>query len=209
MNTEVILKRELLGGEISQKSKSEFFSATDLFKIGNKWRVANGLIHKTLQEYNHLKSTKEFESELKARFKIVRKLKRGRGEHLWVHPLLFLDMALWLNPTLKVEVYEWLFDNLIKYRNDSGDSYKKMCGALFVRANKSEYIQNIKKLCKLIQLECGVTDWNKASETQLKLRDKMHENIALLADILNNNKEAIRLGILKAKEAISISKEGD
>lgn len=209
MNTEVILKRELLGGEISQKSKSEFFSATDLFKIGNKWRVANGLIHKTLQEYNHLKSTKEFESELKARFKIVRKLKRGRGEHLWVHPLLFLDMALWLNPTLKVEVYEWLFDNLIKYRNDSGDSYKRMCGALFVRANKSEYIQNIKKLCKLIQLECGVTDWNKANEAQLKLRDKMHENIALLADVLNNNKEAIRLGILKAKEAILISEEGD
>ena len=207
MNTEVILKRELLGGEISQKSKSEFFSATDLFKIGNKWRVANGLIHKTLQEYNHLKSTKEFESELKARFKIVRKLKRGRGEHLWVHPLLFLDMALWLNPTLKVEVYEWLFDNLIKYRNDSGDSYKKMCGALFVRANKSEYIQNIKKLCKLIQLECGVTDWNKANEAQLKLRDKMHENIALLADVLNNNKEAIRLGILKAKEAILINEE--
>ena len=209
MNTEVILKRELLGGEISQKSKSEFFSATDLFKIGNKWRVANGLIHKTLQEYNHLKSTKEFESELKARFKIVRKLKRGRGEHLWVHPLLFLDMALWLNPTLKVEVYEWLFDNLTKYRNDSGDSYKKMCGALFVRANKSEYIQNIKKLCKLIQLECGVTDWNKANEAQLKLRDKMHENIALLADVLNNNKEAIRLGILKAKEVILISEEGD
>lgn len=209
MNTEVILKRELLGGEISQKSKSEFFSATDLFKIGNKWRVANGLIHKTLQEYNHLKSSKEFESELKAKFKIVRKLKRGRGEHLWVHPLLFLDMALWLNPTLKVEVYEWLFDNLIKYRNDSGDSYKKMCGALFVRANKSEYIQNIKKLCKLIQLECGVTDWNKANEVQLKLRDKMHENIALLADVLNNNKEAIRLGILKAKEAILVSEESD
>lgn len=209
MNTEVILKRELLGGEISQKSKSEFFSATDLFKIGNKWRVANGLIHKTLQEYNHLKSSKEFESELKAKFKIVRKLKRGRGEHLWVHPLLFLDMALWLNPTLKVEVYEWLFDNLIKYRNDSGDSYKKMCGALFVRANKSEYIQNIKKLCKLIQLECGVIDWNKANEVQLKLRDKMHENIALLADVLNNNKEAIRLGILKAKEAILVSEESD
>ncbi|HFJ2313243.1 TPA: KilA-N domain-containing protein [Campylobacter coli] len=199
MKTEVILKRELLGGEISQKSKSEYFSATDLFRVGNKWRSLNGLKNKTLEEYNHLKSTKEFEAELKLKYE-TRIMKRGRGQHLWVHPILFIDMALWLSPNLKIEVYEWLFDNLIKYRNNSGDSYKKMCGALFVRANKSDYIKNIQKLCKLIQVECGVIDWNTASENQLKLRDKIHENIALLADVLNNNKEAIRIGILKAKE---------
>ncbi|EPE0650336.1 KilA-N domain-containing protein [Campylobacter jejuni] len=199
MKTEVILKRELLGGEISQKSKSEYFSATDLFRVGNKWRSLNGLKNKTLEEYNHLKSTKEFEAELKLKYE-TRIMKRGRGQHLWVHPILFIDMALWLSPNLKIEVYEWLFDNLIKYRNNSGDSYKKMCGALFVRANKSDYIKNIQKLCKLIQVECGVSDWNTASENQLKLRDKIHENIALLADVLNNNKEAIRIGILKAKE---------
>lgn len=199
MKTEVILKRELLGGEISQKSKSEYFSATDLFRVGNKWRSLNGLKNKTLDEYNHLKSTKEFEAELKLKYE-TRIMKRGRGQHLWVHPILFIDMALWLSPSLKIEVYEWLFDNLIKYRNNSGDSYKKMCGILFVRTNKSEYVKNIQKLCKLIQVECGVNDWNTASENQLKLRDKIHENIALLADVLNNNKEAIRIGILKAKE---------
>ena len=199
MKTEVILKRELLGGEISQKSKSEYFSATDLFRVGNKWRSLNGLKNKTLEEYNHLKSTKEFEAELKLKYE-TRIMKRGRGQHLWVHPILFIDMALWLSPNLKIEVYEWLFDNLIKYRNNSGDSYKKMCGALFVRANKSDYIKNIQKLCKLIQVECGVIDWNTASENQLKLRDKIHENISLLADVLNNNREAIRIGILKAKE---------
>ena len=199
MKTEVILKRELLGGEISQKSKSEYFSATDLFRVGNKWRSLNGLKNKTLDEYNHLKSTKEFEAELKLKYE-TRIMKRGRGQHLWVHPILFIYMALWLSPSLKIEVYEWLFDNLIKYRNNSGDSYKKMCGILFVRTNKSEYVKNIQKLCKLIQVECGVNDWNTASENQLKLRDKIHENIALLADVLNNNKEAIRIGILKAKE---------
>ena len=199
MKTEVILKRELLGGEISQKSKSEYFSATDLFRVGNKWRSLNGLKNKTLDEYNHLKSTKEFEAELKLKYE-TRIMKRGRGQHLWVHPILFIDMALWLSPSLKIEVYEWLFDNLIKYRNNSGDSYKKMCGILFVRANKTDYVKNIQKLCKLIQVECGVSDWNTASEKQLQLRDKIHENIALLADVLNNNREAIRIGILKAKE---------
>ena len=42
MVTEVIMKRELFGHEISQKSKSEFFSATDLSKAGNEWRRSNG-----------------------------------------------------------------------------------------------------------------------------------------------------------------------
>ena len=43
MKTEVIMKRELFGSEISQQSKSGFFSATDLVKVGNKWRYENGL----------------------------------------------------------------------------------------------------------------------------------------------------------------------
>lgn len=199
MVTEVVLKRELLGDFVSQKSKSGFFSATDLFKIGNHWRVANGLKSKNLDEYNHLTSTKEFEKSLQSKHGKTRIFQRGRGQHLWVHPLLFIDMALWLNPQLKLEVYEWLFDNLLMYRNDSGDSFKKMCGALLIRANKTDYVQNIQKLCKLIQVECGVSDWNTATQEQLRLRDRIHENIALLADVLNNNKEAIRLGIYKAK----------
>ena len=63
MKTEVILKRELLGGEISQKSKSEYFSATDLIRVGNKWRSLNGLKNKTLDEYNHLMDALRYATE--------------------------------------------------------------------------------------------------------------------------------------------------
>lgn len=201
MTTEVIMQRELLGDFVSQKSKSGFFSATDLFRVGNKWRLANGLDSKTMQDYLQTKNVKEFIAELKTRNNGEMPLisGRGRGHHSWVHPLLFIDMALWINPKLKIEVYEWLFDNLLMYRNDSGDSYKKMCGALLLRANKTDFVKNIQKLGKLIQVECGVSDWNNATQEQLRLRDRIHENIALLADVLNNNKEAIRLGIFKAK----------
>lgn len=58
--------------------------------------------------------------------------------------LLFLDLALAINPKLKVEVYEWLFDKLLEYRNDSGDSFKEMTGALYNNcSNKSQF----SKLC--------------------------------------------------------------
>lgn len=203
MKTEVILKRELLGGEIQQKSKSEYFSITDLFKIGNKWRLSNGMDCKTMQDYLQVKSHKEFIAELDTKFKKKVLISgKGRGKHTWGHPLVFIDMALWINPKLKIEVYEWLFDNLLKYRNDSGDSFKRMCGALFVRANKTDFVKNIQKLCKLIQVECGVTDWQCANQEQLALRDRIQENIALLADVLSDNRESIRLGILKAKETL-------
>ena len=65
---------------------------------------------------------------------------RGRGNHTWVHPYLFIDLALAINPKLKLEVYRWIQDYLLKYRNKSGDSYKRMTGALYERAsNKSKF----------------------------------------------------------------------
>ena len=204
MKTEVVRKSELFGVEISQKSKSEFFSATDLIKAGNKWRVSNMLEPFNLPMYYQQKGTKEFITELEAKFGTVKIAGKGRGKHSWVHPLLFIDIALALNPKLKVEVYEWLFDHLIRNRNESGDSYKKMCGALYAHCSaKTHFNQDIKVLANFIKTHCGLKEnqaWETASEVQLKLRDRIHENIALLADVLNNNKEAIRIGIVKAME---------
>ncbi|HQC67463.1 MAG: hypothetical protein GX467_12140 [Rikenellaceae bacterium] len=43
------------------------------------------------------------------------------------------------------------------------------------------------------------TGFVSATEEQLRLRDKIHDNIALLAQVMNNLKEAIRIGIHQAK----------
>ena len=42
MITEVVMKRELWGREIRQKSKSEYFCASDLVNAGNTWRLSEG-----------------------------------------------------------------------------------------------------------------------------------------------------------------------
>lgn len=199
MYTEVIMKRELFGREISQKSKSEFFSATDLVKAGNRWRASQGMELFKLTTWLASKRVKEFVSELKKEYGEVIVRAKAKNQHTWVHPFLFIDLALSINPKLKVEVYKWMYDSLIKYRNNSGDSYKKMAGALYINSsNKAffpkqirEYAHNIKKVCK-------VDDWQVATEEQLKLRDKIHENIALLCDVLKSNEDAVRIGIKKA-----------
>jgi hypothetical protein len=199
MKTAVVMERALFGGVISQNSKTGMFSATDLVKIGNKWRIANDLPVFTMKSWLATKGTKEFMAELESKYGKIKSSARGKGTHTWVHPLLFIDMALAISPKLKIETYEWLFDELIKNRNDSGDSYKLMCGTLFARTTqKTKFNHYVMDVARKIKLACNVDDWNTATQEQLKKRDKIHNNIALLAEVLNNNDEAVRLAILKS-----------
>ena len=94
-------------------------------------------------------------------------------------------------------------DSLLKYRNDSGDSYKKMCGALFCRIKgKTNFPHTISKIAKLIKFECGVDDWQTATERQLLLRDKIQDSIYLLSDVLTDVDQIVKVSIRKAKELV-------
>lgn len=203
MKTAVMMKRELLGSSVTQDSKTKMLSATDLLKVGNLWRLQNDMKILDLSAWLNTKSTQEFVKELEEKFGKGNVLKLSKGgkttaHHTWFHPLLFIDMALAISPKIKIEVYQWLFDELIKNRNDSGNSYKAMCGALYVRAvNKAFFAKEVQKIALKIKKKCNVTDWETATEEQLKLRDKLHSDIALLADVLNNNDEAVRLALEK------------
>jgi len=198
MRTEVIMKRKLFGCEISQKSKSEFFSATDLERAGNFYRLSNGLAQFSLSSYFGTISYKEFEKELISKYGEVKINSRGKNQHTWVHPLIFVDIALSISPKIKIEAYEWLFDNLIKYRNESGVSYKKMCGTLFAKTKSpSTFHKDIEKVAENIKLACNVNDWNNATEQQLQKRDKIQDNISLLAEVMNDINEAVRIAIVR------------
>lgn len=196
METQVIMQRELFGSIISQQSKSEFFSATDLVKAGNKYRRQNNLSDFNLSQYLKGTSFLEFKKELENKYGNVICSGRGRNSNTWVHPLIFIDIALAINPKLKIEVYEWLFDNLIKFRNESGDSYKEMASAIYVRfPNKREFPAYIQKVANEIKEKLNVTDWQKATQEQLKKRDIIHNSIKLLCNVLNDTNQAVRIGI--------------
>lgn len=203
MKTEVIMKREIFGREISQSSKSGFFSATDLKMAGDKWRVTNDLGFFDMNQYLETKSTREFIEELENKYKEKVLIKgKGRGAVTWVHPLLFIDIALAISPKLKIEVYEWIFDNLIKYRNDSGDSYKAAAGALYVRySNNKTFPEFISKVANYIKDQLGVKDWQSANERQLKQRDEAHRAIKLYSNVLTDVNQIVRLAVDEAKKA--------
>jgi hypothetical protein len=199
MITEVTMKRTLFGKEISQKSKSEFFSATELVEAGNVFRKENGLSQFNLSQYLKNKTTIEFIDELERKYE-TNAISKGRGRNgkTWVHPLLFIDIALAISPKLKIEVYEWLFDHLILNRNNSGDSYKEMSSALYSKfGNKKEFPKYISQVADNIKETIGVKDWESCSSEQLEKRDKIHTAIKLFCNVLNDTDQAVRLGILE------------
>lgn len=203
MKTEVIMKRELFGREISQSSKTGYFNATELKLAGDKWRALNGLTSFDLNQYLDRPATKEFIEELQKKYdENVLTKGKGRGALTWVHPLLFIDIALAISPKLKIEVYEWIFDNLIKFRNDSGDSYKEACASLYKRysSNIRKFPDFISNVASQIKIELGVFDWQTATEKQLKQRDKAHIAIKLYSNVLTDVNQIVRLALDEAKK---------
>lgn len=211
---QILTSRELMGIVVRQRTKDGFFNIMDLLRAGNLWRLQNGLGDTNLKNYNKTRGVKEFMQELKNKEgkEVWIEGKRGRKKQgdetagVWVHPLIMIDFALWLNPRLKVETYSWIMDFLVKYRRDSGDSYKRMCGALFqYSTDRVNFHKNIAKLAKIIKAECGLgeEEWNRASEEQLKKRDRIQDNIAGLCGVLKDTKNAIELGILQTRQQIN------
>lgn len=198
METAVLMERKLFDCVVRQNSKTGMICVNDMLIAGNHWRAVNKLPSFNYQSWYNTESTKEFIKELEKQFGEVVYAKRGNNGSTWFHPYLFIDLALAISPKLKIEVYTWLYDELLKHRNYSGDSYKKMCGALFSNTkSKSTFPRDIMKLAEYIKNQIGVKDWQTATEEQLRLRDKLHENIALLTEVLKDNNQAIRIATLK------------
>lgn len=55
---------------------------------------------------------------------------RGNNGGTWMHPLLFIKFAMWLNPRFEVQVLKFVQDKMLQYRNDAGEAYKELSAAI-------------------------------------------------------------------------------
>lgn len=128
MKTNVIMTRKMGKFDVKQRTKDGMFNATFLLE---QWNASSpkSKKEKVLLFLNN-KKTKEFISELKKdeEFlngqKITHLTNRGKNGGTWMHPYLFIDFAMWLNPKFKVKVIKFVYDELIKNRHSAGDKYK-------------------------------------------------------------------------------------
>lgn len=101
------------------------YNTTELLK---QWNDHSGQ-QKVIAHFFENSATQEFieaillEENFTHRNSVYVKSKASRGDNAgtWMHPILFIDFAMWINPKFKVKVLKFLHDKLIKHRIDTGE----------------------------------------------------------------------------------------
>ena len=200
MKTNQILQRDFFGGVVRQEHLTGYFCINDLTIIANKYRKNQGLPEARWDKYMSAAKTKEFfhalmQSEDNA--EIIR-TKRGRGGDTWVHPLVLMDYMMWLSPDFKVKAYQWLYDNLTVYRDDSGESYKKLSGIIQDKYTPAKTAMAMQQIARNIKKVLNVEDWNKTTPEKLKQRDEIHKNLSMLLMANVEINEAFKISVCEA-----------
>lgn len=119
---------------VEQRTKDGMFNATALLK---QWNESAGE-KKEIKKFFENQSTKEFiaalieEENLDGQKSAYVKSKASRGKNVgtWMHPILFVKFAMWLNPRFEVQVIKFVYDQMIFFRNEAGDAYKALASAV-------------------------------------------------------------------------------
>lgn len=191
MKTNVVMKRPLGNYEVLQRTKDGMFNATSLLK---QWNSENNK-RKKLDHFFENQSTQEFietlmESDnLHTRNSVYVKSRASRGDNAgtWMHPYLFIDFAMWLNPKLKLSVIKFVSDQLIKFRHEAGDKYK-----ILSAAGQKLIGYKYQEVAKALQ-------WIVFNKTDKETRQNASlEQLKELAEIQNKLAFAIDMGYIKS-----------
>ena len=128
MKTSVTMKRKMGNFDILQRTSDGMFNATALLKQWNN----SSTTERKLDNYFNSDKTKEFINTILEREnlntpKMVYLKTRGKyNGGTWMRPMLFIDFAMWINPSFKYDVLKFVYDKMIDYRNKAGDAYKTL-----------------------------------------------------------------------------------
>lgn len=140
MKTNVVMVRQMGGLNVFQRTSDGFFDANELLIQWNKSELVKG--RRKMSEFLESPKTKELIDAILADNQVSREIdlpnnqvvifnksktsKSGKKDvgSVYMHPYLFIDFAMWLNPTFKVKVLKFVYDELIQQRHFAGDNYK-------------------------------------------------------------------------------------
>lgn len=127
MKTSVTMIRKMGDFNVHQRTKDGMFNATSLLKQWNKTNNSK----KEIASFFKMGKTKEFievlqNDDMAISPYVKSRASRGNNSGTWMHPYLFIDFAMWINPKFKLKVIKFVYDELIKQRNLAGDNYIKL-----------------------------------------------------------------------------------
>ena len=131
MKTNQEMIRKMGNFNVIQRSKDGMFNATDLLKQWNNQSCSERKMdnffasHKTNEFINTIIEREKLNTP-----KMVYLKTRGKKGGTWMHPMLFIDFAMWINPEFKYDVIKFVHDEMIRYRNEAGDAYRELSSAV-------------------------------------------------------------------------------
>lgn len=151
MKTPQVLTRKMGEFEVLQRTSDGMFNATGLLK---QWNSFSGM-KKEMGDFFENKSTKEFVNTIISKENLNKGnspylSSRGKNGGTWMHPFLFIDFAMWLNPEFKYNVIKFVHDKLVEYRNEAGDSYKTLSSAILSIVGKDEMPKAMSSIAKAL-----------------------------------------------------------
>jgi hypothetical protein len=186
MKMQQIMLREFSGHLIRQNHLTKMFNANDLARLFPEKNLSHWMQNDSTKMKIAVIMERENLTEKQVLFRSGKKKGEERGT--WLHPVLAVDLAMWLSPDFWYDVIKWVWDSLCEFRNNAGDNHRLMCDAIydvlkpvdgFVYADETMMVQDLAGI--------KVGDRNSATEEQLKKLNSLQRwNANLLkAGILN------------------------
>lgn len=187
MKTNQVMIRKLGDFDINQRTKDGMFNATDLLKQWNERKK----MKKQVKDFITLEQTQSFMEVLATEENLnggdrPYLATRGKQGGTWMHPILFVKFAMWINPKFEYFVIRFVYDQLIEFRHSAGDQYRGLTRALTMFDNV-DYAKVAKALNYIV---FGIHEKElrqKATQQQLKSLTNLQEKLAF----------AINMGYIK------------
>ena len=109
--------------------------------------------------------------------------KTGRYGGTWVHPLIALRFAAWLDPDLEVEIYtRFLEHKIIEKRVESSDTWNKLRYSYSRMIGQSFKFYHFVHIANAISEKLNCDDWDTADTGTLDKRTKIQDTLSFLID---------------------------
>ena len=109
-----------------------------------------GFIKALVEDESHVANNLHGDNQVFTKIK-GRITKNGKTpDKVWMNPLLFIKFAMWISPTFEVKVLRFVYDEMIKYRNDAGDAYKELSSSVSKIVPKAFMRDAMKKIAEAL-----------------------------------------------------------
>lgn len=144
MKTNQEMNRKMGEFNVTQRTGDGYFNGSELLRQWNdvaenpRRRMAEFIDSPKTKEFlkalakdeSHRRKTDIGVNQLLIKVK-GRNTKEGKTpDKVWMNPLLFIKFAMWINPKFEVQVLRFIYDEMIRYRNEAGDAYRELGSAV-------------------------------------------------------------------------------